>query len=277
MIFWEKLKGLNKTSATDAPDIVTYINFQKSDSLTTGQDMLPSIQVTGPSGLVDYGHILTDGEGSTGTFEQEIKGPIAFNNNVVIGPTNSSTTCTIHANTTVNGTTTHNNGVYINDHWLHLIGSDNTANIPTIRMQRTITGVEKTSFIDFNGTNIGIKVGNTRNIYFDAAGGTNSVYFNATSDRRAKINLQPLDLSAVDLICKTPLYSFDYKDLDMKSIGIIAQDVQNVDLNGFKLIDNEFATGKDMDYMTIHESKLIYILWKAIQEQQEQINRLLGK
>ena len=43
---------------------------------------------------------------------------------------------------------------------------------------------------------------------------------------------------------------------------------------GFKLVDNENATGQDFDYMTIHESKLAYILWKAVQEQQKIIEDL---
>ena len=73
---------------------------------------------------------------------------------------------------------------------------------------------------------------------------------------------------------KTQLYSFKYKETDTPSIGIIAQDVQDVNINGFKLVDNEEATGKDLDYMTIHESKLAYILWKAVQEQQKLIEDL---
>ena len=99
-------------------------------------------------------------------------------------------------------------------------------------------------------------------------------YFNATSDRRAKTNIQPLLIDALELVRKTQLYSFKYKETDTPSIGIIAQDVQNVDINGFKLVDNEEATGKDLDYMTIHESKLTYILWKAVQEQQDMIEKL---
>lgn len=99
-------------------------------------------------------------------------------------------------------------------------------------------------------------------------------YFNATSDRRAKTDIKILDFNALDLIKKVQLYSFTYKDLGTKSIGIIAQDVQSVSLDGFKLVDHEDASGKDMDYMTVHESKLVYILWKAIQEQQKEIEDL---
>lgn len=99
-------------------------------------------------------------------------------------------------------------------------------------------------------------------------------YFNSTSDRRAKTDLKPLNINALDLINNTQLYSFKYKDLDLPSIGIIAQDIQNINIEGFKLVDNENATGQDMDYMSIHESKLVYILWKAIKEQQKEIEEL---
>ena len=101
-----------------------------------------------------------------------------------------------------------------------------------------------------------------------------AVYFNATSDKRAKTNLKPLEINALDLIKRVQLYSFKYKDSDLPSIGILAQDVQDVNIEGFDLVDNKQASGVDMDYMSIHESKLTYILWKAIQEQQKEIEEL---
>lgn len=108
----------------------------------------------------------------------------------------------------------------------------------------------------------------------EAGGKCQALYFNATSDRRAKDNLKILNFKALDLINHTNLYSFTYKDTNTPSIGIIAQDVQNINIDGFKLVDNENATGQDMDYMSIHESKLVYILWQAIKEQQKEIEEL---
>ncbi len=101
-----------------------------------------------------------------------------------------------------------------------------------------------------------------------------AAYFNATSDKRAKTNLKPLSINALDLIKRVQLYSFKYKDSDLPSIGILAQDIQDVNIEGFDLVDNKQASGVDMDYMSIHESKLTYILWKAIQEQQKEIDEL---
>lgn len=100
------------------------------------------------------------------------------------------------------------------------------------------------------------------------------LYFNATSDKRAKENLTPLSLNALDIIKKVQIYTFNYKDSGKLSLGLLAQDLKDLDINGFNLIDNLAATGENGDYMQVKESKLIYILWKAIQEQQQQINLL---
>lgn len=49
---------------------------------------------------------------------------------------------------------------------------------------------------------------------------------------------------------------------------MIAQEAQIFDnvIPNFSLVNNEEATGKNDDYMTIKESKLVYILWKAVQD-----------
>ena len=105
-------------------------------------------------------------------------------------------------------------------------------------------------------------------------GSCTATYFNATSDYRAKKDFKLLDIDALELIKKVQLYSFKYKDSNQPSIGIIAQDVQDINIDGFDLVDNKEASGANFDYMSIHESKLVYILWKAIQEQQKEIEEL---
>lgn len=103
-----------------------------------------------------------------------------------------------------------------------------------------------------------------------------ALYFNATSDRRAKTHIQYWDTSALDIVTQLPIYEFHYKNNDTPSIGVIAQDAAEFDdcFTDFSLVDNANATGENGDYMTIKESKLVYILWKAVQEQQEQIEQL---
>lgn len=99
-------------------------------------------------------------------------------------------------------------------------------------------------------------------------------YFNATSDKRAKENIRKSVFSALAIVNSLPIYNFNYKDSDKPSIGVMAQEALQYHIDDFSLVENEEATGENNDYMSIKESKLIYILWKAIQEQQEEIELL---
>lgn len=99
-------------------------------------------------------------------------------------------------------------------------------------------------------------------------------FFNATSDKRAKENFEPLSTeAALKTVLDTPLYSFDYKS-GAHSIGVLAQDLIHVDMNNFSFVGNQNASGQNGDYMNVHESKFIYLLWAAIQEQQKEIESL---
>lgn len=103
----------------------------------------------------------------------------------------------------------------------------------------------------------------------------NALYFNATSDIRAKTKVQHASFKALNIVKSLPVYTFNYKETGSPSMGLIAQDAAKISFGSdFSLVNNETASGENGDYMTIKESKLIYILWKAIQEQQEQINYL---
>nr|DAF79866.1 MAG TPA: Endo N acetylneuraminidase [Caudoviricetes sp.] len=104
-----------------------------------------------------------------------------------------------------------------------------------------------------------------------------AVSFNATSDKRAKTNIKRLDQEkALDIVNKLPVYSFNYKKDNIPSIGVLAQEASVYDgaIPNFSLVNNEQATGENGDYQTVKESKLVYILWAAIQEQSRQINQL---
>ena len=104
-----------------------------------------------------------------------------------------------------------------------------------------------------------------------------AVSFNATSDKRAKTNIKRLDQEkALDIVNKLPVYSFNYKKDNIPSIGVLAQEAAVYDgaIPNFSLVNNKQATGENGDYQTVKESKLVYILWAAIQEQSRQINQL---
>lgn len=100
-------------------------------------------------------------------------------------------------------------------------------------------------------------------------------YFNSTSDIRAKKNIAKIDFSALNLISSVPVYSYKYKNdiTNTSTIGVMAQDLLPYQ-EQLQLVSNEKATGENNDYMSIKDNKLIFILWKAIQEQQEEINKL---
>lgn len=99
-------------------------------------------------------------------------------------------------------------------------------------------------------------------------------YFNATSDYRAKENIEPFNQSALNIINSLPTYTYTYKDSGIKSYGVMAQDLENVDINGFSFVGNPTATGENHDYMSVHETKLIYLLIEGMREQQKEIEAL---
>ena len=100
-----------------------------------------------------------------------------------------------------------------------------------------------------------------------------ALYFNVTSDIRAKKNIHQSTFSALDVVKQLPIYNFNYNIDDSASIGIIAQEAENINLDGFDIVNNKEASGENGNYMTVKESKLVYIAWKAIQEQQEIIDK----
>lgn len=99
-------------------------------------------------------------------------------------------------------------------------------------------------------------------------------FFNATSDKRAKENIQPATYNALELINKLPVYIYNYKNNTETVTGILAQDLLEAQPEGLDLVSNVNATGENDDYMSIKNDKLMFVLMKAIQEQQQQINDL---
>ena len=138
------------------------------------------------------------------------------------------------------------------------------------------TGHNLTYFV-LNASGITVKSATTFEKDVKCDGQIQAVSFNATSDKRAKTNIKRLDQEkALDIVNKLPVYSFNYKKDNIPSIGVLAQEAAVYDgaIPNFSLVNNEQATGENGDYQTVKESKLVYILWAAIQEQSRQINQL---
>lgn len=205
------------------------------------------------------GRILVDNVDYVQTIKNFSFNTIRFNENIV-QVTNSNTGWNFNGITldnigTINADVIGGSASTING--MNLTIDTGTATYFTIN--DTMTGPENTKW-DENGITIGNSLIAPERIQ--------SPYFVAISDRRAKTNIKPLS-NTLDLIKQTPVYSFNYKASNLPSIGIMAQDVEQYQFDNFKLVD----CSSD-DVLSIHESKLVYVLWKGIQEQQKQIEEL---
>lgn len=98
-------------------------------------------------------------------------------------------------------------------------------------------------------------------------------YFNATSDIRAKENIQPLTINCLPIVKNLPIYSFDYKFDGSHSVGVIAQEAEKIQLGDFNLVNDNDSNGIDR-FKTVKETKLTYVLWKAVQELSEEVEQL---
>lgn len=144
----------------------------------------------------------------------------------------------------------------------------NSADSSKITSKLWITGMTE----DPTGTAANAKLYVNGSVY--ASEQCEAAYFNARSDKRAKENIQPATYNALSLIEKLPIYTYNYiNDKDVVT-GILAQDLLQVQPKELNLVSNINATGTNNDYMSIKNDKLMFVLMKAIQEQQEEIKQL---
>lgn len=282
MIFWKYIKGLNEGTPAQAgdpiPQFFTFLKFSNTGS-DYSCELLPEIYVNTSNsfGGTPLGKIITS-DATNQTINKDFTFSdirINFSNEIWDEDTGEKYSYLQYLPT--------------DDHNIALVSRGDSGKINLWAMRNCIRSGNGTTGVTFTvaSDNVRLYASNSETSYgsdykfslnnngdIDTKGRCQAAYFNATSDRRAKINIKPLNLSALELIKRVPVCSFTYKDSDLPSIGIIAQDVQDIEIEGFKLVDNEQASGKDYDYMSIHESKLTYILWKAVQEQQKQIDLL---
>lgn len=112
-------------------------------------------------------------------------------------------------------------------------------------------------------------------VYITAEGVLKAPYmeatsYNATSDIRLKTNIKTSDIKATKIVEDIDIVDFEYKSNEgVKQTGLIAQALQSV-------CPDMVITGED-GYLRIKESKLVYILWKALQESNERISELEKK
>jgi hypothetical protein len=155
---------------------------------------------------------------------------------VCINGTNTDYTFYVNGNSFCNGTITFNS----DSHGLR-----------TLRNNYTNIGADGTAF--FWG-------------YINNIKGTGSCTyssFNATSDARLKTNFKSVSFGDIfDL----PIYKFDFIDGEKDKIGCLAQDLQQ--------ICPEIVHQGEDGYLSIEESKIVYLLLDKMKEMQREIDTL---
>ena len=95
-------------------------------------------------------------------------------------------------------------------------------------------------------------------------GNVTATTFNAKSDRRLKENI--VDYRCEKSILDLPIKEFDYKNTGTHAIGCIAQDLQEI-------CPEIVNTDKD-GYLSIQESKLVYLLLQEVKQLKAEIDKL---
>lgn len=271
MIVYNYIKGTGSSTTGLNNGLWTWLCFQNADSFeasSKSHTLLPEVKIADSltGNQVSYGHIITEE-----ALEQKITNPFTFANNL-----------------TVEGELQVNNNIYTpkiyfqqNKKDAPCIYSDDDYFYLNGGSTKKGTNIYHDDAISLNTNGATLKLTQSLLELFNAplkvdSGYVEASYFNATSDKRAKTNIQPADFNASALVEKLSIYTFDYCADMSHSLGVIAQEAMLFDgiINNFSLVDNEAATGVDGDYMTIKESKLVYILWKANQEMLRRIDSL---
>lgn len=98
-------------------------------------------------------------------------------------------------------------------------------------------------------------------------------YFNAASDKRLKENIIDIDENSLkSFIENTPIKAFNYKSNGNRTVGVIAQDIENLEIDGAK-----FTSTNEDGYLQVHETKFVYLLWNYCQQLNRRIKELESK
>ena len=271
MIFFDHIKGCSKDTTAYDKGLWTWIQFAKSNNDGFPTSPYPKIIVAKGSNGINKAadnattlNYLLNPEQFPGADNWDAEGNTVKTLGDII--TTSGPGQTIYKNLTIAG----DNKLYV-----HKIDFD----IVKFEANTGLKVYKDANLIYFLLNASGITVKSTATFEKDVKcdGQIQAVSFNATSDKRAKTNIKRLDQEkALDIVNKLPVYSFNYKKDNIPSIGVLAQEAAVYDgaIPNFSLVNNEQATGENGDYQTVKESKLVYILWAAIQEQSRQINQL---
>lgn len=273
MIFFDHIKGCSRDTTEYDKGLWTWIQFAKSNNDGFPKSPYPKIIVAkGSNGInktddnaTTWNYLLSP-EKFSGADNWSAEGTVKTLGDII---TTSGPGQTIYKNLEIFGYNT------LTVHYINF--SDQ---VKFWGMQDGSLKVHKDDSLTYfilNTSGITVKSDATFEKTITCSDQITAVSFNATSDKRAKTNIKRLDQEkALDIVNKLPVYSFNYKKDNTPSIGVLAQEAAVYDgaIPNFSLVNNEQATGENGDYQTVKESKLVYILWAAIQEQSRQINQL---
>lgn len=166
--------------------------------------------------------------------------------------------------------------------WLNLSGDMLVSNIGNIKVNNA--GLKSSNTIQVIGSTIRlldsslvvasgmITIGdqlrfNTSSGNIETNGTVEAASFNATSDRRLKENI--IDYKPEKSILDLPIKKFDFIDGPKNQIGCIAQDL--------KEICPEIVNENEKGYLSIQESKLVYLLLDEVKKLRNEVEELKRK
>lgn len=274
MIFFDHIKGCSRDTTAYNTGLWTWIQFAKSDNDGFPRSPYPEIIVAKGSNGIN----TVDDHATTWNY---LLNPEKFSDakNWPAGSTDTVMTLGEIITQYGPGQSIHKDLVIDHTHNLTISTLNFGAKVAFSEVPNGLKIDDKgdLTYCILNASGITVKSNATFEKTITCSDQITAVSFNATSDKRAKTNIKRLDQEkALDIVNKLPVYSFNYKKDNIPSIGVLAQEAAIYDgaIPNFSLVNNEQATGENGDYQTVKESKLVYILWAAIQEQSRQINQL---
>jgi hypothetical protein len=273
-IFYKHIKGCGSNTTSNDSGYWSWIEWSNS---TTSTPKIYTKNSNDTTGRTDLGNIITSNATNQSVNQNfKIKQGCTFNVgdikilNTFTSSTLYSSTIEFTPNCYIQGKT-----YSLGDNRMMIIAQGGL----TIGNKTLATFIEKASFTKglksfgiYAGTDPDYVIGGG---VIKADDKCEALYFNATSDRRAKSNITPLSTSALSIVKSLPIYTFNYTSKpEETTIGLIAQEAAEHKLDSFNMVDNLTATGENNDFMQMKESKLVYVLWKAVQELSAEVESL---
>ena len=244
------LEVTGKTTLTDAVEIKNSLTVTEGKNTVLGG----SLEVTDNTTLNGNLTVADDMDTLLGN-DLQVKGNTSLDKDLAVtGNTEISGELTVAEDTTINGELTIADGkdTYLGND-LEVKGSTNI--IGNLWAGNTELG---------NLNKVGKIIGSDN---WSTTGSMEASSYNATSDARLKTNIKPFTPS--NSILDLPVVEYDFITSGKHAIGCLAQDLQKI----CPEIVHEDSTG----WLTIEESKIVYLLIDEVKKLKEEIKSLKGE